>query len=184
MVSRDFLSLPPTVPLSTAKTLSVTMPEALADRSLTWQDSPKHATKPLFKPATYPAILDKPDVIRIGISIAAGNKAKTVPPVIWKRIIDRLADLPCEFYVFGAPDEQSWLDDITRAYGDIPNLISLIGRSRWKNSRGLFQRWIAISRLIPGIFTLPMQWGCYRHVVWPVLPLRTTPSRQCSVNWQ
>ncbi|EPR9733541.1 glycosyltransferase family 9 protein [Enterobacter bugandensis] len=110
------------------KTLSVTNYLKLADRSLTWQDSPKHATKPLFKPATYPAILDKPDVIRIGISIAAGNKAKTVPPVIWKRIIDRLADLPCEFHVFGAPDEQSWLDDITRAYGDIPNLISLIGK--------------------------------------------------------
>ncbi|ELE9014520.1 glycosyltransferase family 9 protein [Enterobacter cloacae] len=110
------------------KTLSVTNYLKLADRSLTWQDSPKHATKPLFKPATYPAILDKPDVIRIGISIAAGNKAKTVPPVIWKRIIDHLADLPCEFYVFGAPDEQSWLDDITRAYGDIPNLISLIGK--------------------------------------------------------
>ncbi|WP_248725598.1 glycosyltransferase family 9 protein [Enterobacter cloacae] len=110
------------------KTLSVTNYLKLADRSLTWQDSPKHATKPLFKPATYPAILDKPDVIRIGISIAAGNKAKTVPPVIWKRIIDRLADLPCEFYVFGAPDEQSWLDDITRAYGDIPNVVNLIGK--------------------------------------------------------
>ncbi len=67
-------------------------------------------------------------MIRIGISIAAGNKAKTVPPVIWKRIIDRLADLPCEFYVFGAPDEQSWLDDITRAYGDIPNVVNLIGK--------------------------------------------------------
>lgn len=58
------------------KTLSVTNYLKLADRSLTWQDSPKHATKPLFKPTTWPAILDKPDVIRIGISIAAGNKAK------------------------------------------------------------------------------------------------------------
>ncbi|HBN6066086.1 TPA: glycosyltransferase family 9 protein [Enterobacter cloacae] len=95
---------------------------------LTADGTVEHATKPLFKPATYPAILDKPDVIRIGISIAAGNKAKTVPPVIWKRIIDRLADLPCEFYVFGAPDEQSWLDDITRAYGDIPNVVNLIGK--------------------------------------------------------
>lgn len=100
----------------------------LADRSLTWQDSPKHATKPLFKPTTRPAILDKHGVIRIGISIAAGNKAKTVPPVIWKRIVDQLADLPCEFYVFGAPNEQSWMDDITRLYGDIPNFTNLIGK--------------------------------------------------------
>lgn len=110
------------------KTLSVTNYLKLADRSLTWQDSPKHATKPLFKPTTWPAILDKPGVIRIGISIAAGNKAKTVPPVIWKRIVDQLADLPCEFYVFGAPNEQSWMDDITRLYGDIPNFINLIGK--------------------------------------------------------
>ncbi|WP_368747070.1 glycosyltransferase family 9 protein [Enterobacter cancerogenus] len=110
------------------KTLSVTNYLKLADRSLTWQASPKHATKPLFKPAVYPEVLDKPGVIRIGISIAAGNKAKTVPPVIWKRIVDKLADLPCEFYVFGAPSEQEWLDDITRAYGEIPNFINLIGK--------------------------------------------------------
>ncbi|MEH0886858.1 glycosyltransferase family 9 protein [Enterobacter sp. UNJFSC 003] len=110
------------------KTLSVTNYLKLADRSLTWQDAPKHATRPLYKPAVYPEILDKPDVIRIGISIAAGNKAKTVPPIIWKRIVDRLADLPCEFYVFGAPNEQAWLDDVTRVYGEIPNFINLIGQ--------------------------------------------------------
>lgn len=110
------------------QTLSVTNYLKLADRSLTWQDSPKHATKPLFKPAAYPPTLDKPGVIRIGISIAAGNKAKTVPPVIWKRIADHLADLPCEFYVFGAPNEQPWMDDITRVYGEQPNFINLIGQ--------------------------------------------------------
>ena len=45
------------------KTLSVTNYLKLADRVLTWQDSPKHATKPLFEPTTWPAILDKPDVV-------------------------------------------------------------------------------------------------------------------------
>jgi ADP-heptose:LPS heptosyltransferase len=78
-------------------------------------------------------------VIRIGISIAAGNKAKTVPPSIWKRIADHLADLPCEFYVFGAPDEQSWMDDITRAYGEIPNLLISLAKYRLKSFRGRFQ---------------------------------------------
>ncbi|MEX9254040.1 glycosyltransferase family 9 protein [Pseudenterobacter timonensis] len=110
------------------RTLSVTNYLQLANRNLSWQDSPKHATRPLFKPAVYPEILDKPDVIRIGISISAGNKAKTVPPAIWKRIVDHLADLPCQFYVFGAPNEQPWLDDITRAYGEIPNFINMIGK--------------------------------------------------------
>lgn len=110
------------------QTLSVTNYLKLADRSLTWQDSPKHATRPLFKPQNWPEILDKPGVIRIGISIAAGNKAKTVPPIIWKRIVEHLADLPCEFYVFGAPNEQPWMDDITRAYGEMPNFTNLIGQ--------------------------------------------------------
>lgn len=110
------------------QTLSVTNYLKLADRSLTWQDSPKHATRPLFKPQTWPEILDKPGVIRIGISIAAGNKAKTVPPIIWKRIVEHLADLPCEFYVFGAPNEQPWMDAITRAYGEMPNFTNLIGQ--------------------------------------------------------
>lgn len=110
------------------KTLSVTNYLQLANRSLSWEDSPKHATRPLFRPAAYPEILDKPDVIRIGISISAGNKAKTIPPVIWKRIFDHLSSLPCVFYVFGAPNEQPWLDDVTRAYGEIPNLVNLIGK--------------------------------------------------------
>lgn len=110
------------------KTLSVTNYLQLAGRSLSWQDSPKHATRPLFRPTSWPEILDKPDVIRIGISISAGNKAKTVPPAIWKRIVDHLAPLPCVFYVFGAPNEQSWMDDITRIYGEIPNFVNLIGK--------------------------------------------------------
>lgn len=106
------------------KTLSVTNYLKLADRSLTWQDSPKHATKPLFKPTTWPAILDKPDVIRIGISIAAGNKAKTVPPGIWKRIVDQLADLPCEFYVFARQtNSRGWM--ISPAF-TVKSLILLI----------------------------------------------------------
>ncbi|TDT51702.1 ADP-heptose:LPS heptosyltransferase [Enterobacter sp. AG5470] len=111
------------------RTLSVTNYLRLADRSLSWQDSPKHATKPLFKPSLYPGILDKPDVIRIGISISAGNKAKTIPPVIWKTLFDGLASLPCTFYVFGASDEQPWMDDITREYGEIPNIVNMIGKS-------------------------------------------------------
>ncbi|MGY5954807.1 glycosyltransferase family 9 protein [Kosakonia sp. BK9b] len=110
------------------RTLSVTNYLRLANRTLTWQDAPKHATKPLFKPSVYPGILDKPDVIRIGISISAGNKAKTIPPVIWKTLFDSLASLPCTFYVFGAPNEQPWMDDIIRSYGEMPNLVNMIGK--------------------------------------------------------
>ena len=109
------------------RTLSVTNYLQLADRSLSWQDAPKHATKPLFQPKAWPECLDKPDVIKIGLSISAGNKAKTVPPATWKLIFDRLADLPCQFYIFGTENEQPWLDELNRAIGEQANMTSLLG---------------------------------------------------------
>ncbi|KNC90752.1 glycosyltransferase family 9 protein [Trabulsiella odontotermitis] len=110
------------------RTLSVTNYLQLADRTLSWQDVPKHATHPLYMPKAWPESLEKKDVIRIGISISAGNRAKTVPPATWKSIFDALADLPCVFYVFGTEDEQPWLDDLYRHLGEEPdNIISLLG---------------------------------------------------------
>jgi ADP-heptose:LPS heptosyltransferase len=109
-------------------TLSVTNYLQLANRSLSWQDVPKHATHPLYQPNAWPDILDKSDVIRIGLSISAGNKAKTVPPMVWKRIFDSLADLPCQYYIFGTQSEQSWLDELYRAIGEQTNITSLLGQ--------------------------------------------------------
>ncbi|MFJ3458076.1 glycosyltransferase family 9 protein [Scandinavium goeteborgense] len=109
------------------RTLSVTNYLQLADRNLCWEDAPKHATHPLHKPKSWPDSLDKPDVIRIGLSISAGNKAKTVPPATWKRIFDTLADLPCEYYIFGTESEQSWLDELYRTVGERANITSLLG---------------------------------------------------------
>ncbi len=99
----------------------------LADRNLTWRDSPKHATLPLRKPNTYPAELDKQNVIKIGLSISAGNKSKTIPPSVWKKIFEALGDLNCIYYIFGPGNEQVWLDDLYREIGQKDNIISLIG---------------------------------------------------------
>jgi ADP-heptose:LPS heptosyltransferase len=109
-------------------TLSVTNYLQLADRSLSWQDAPKHATHPLYQPKTWPEVLEKRGVIRIGLSISAGNKAKTVPPVVWKRIFDALADLPCHYYIFGTESEQPWLDELYRNIGEQTNITSLLGQ--------------------------------------------------------
>lgn len=108
-------------------TLSVTNYLQLADRSLSWKDAPKHATHPLYKPKSWPEILDKKNVIRIGISISAGNRAKTVPPAIWKRIFDSLSSLPCVYYIFGTKNEQPWLDDLVRLVGERPDIINMLG---------------------------------------------------------
>lgn len=110
------------------QTLSVTNYLQLADRSLSWQDAPKHATHPLYRPQTWPAGLDKEGVIRIGLSISAGNKAKTIPPAIWQRIFDTLSTLPCHYYIFGTENEQSWLDELYRTIGEQPNITSLLGQ--------------------------------------------------------
>ncbi len=109
------------------RTLSVNNYLQLADRSLSWKDAPKHATSPLYQPKTWPESLNKESVIRVGISIAAGNKAKTIPPTIWKQIFETLADLPCEFYIFGTENEQPWLDELNRVVGEQPNISSLLG---------------------------------------------------------
>ncbi|MCE0828048.1 glycosyltransferase family 9 protein [Buttiauxella sp. A2-C2_NF] len=99
----------------------------LADRNLTWRDSPKHATLPLRKPQTYPASLDKQNVIKIGLSISAGNKSKTIPSEVWKKIFDALQGLNCIYYVFGPQSEQVWLDDLHREVGMREDIVSLVG---------------------------------------------------------
>lgn len=99
----------------------------LADRRLTWCDVPKHATLPLRKPAAYPASLDKQNVIKVGLSISAGNKSKTIPASVWKKVFDTLAGLNCIYYVFGPQSEQVWLDDLYREVGTRDNIVSLVG---------------------------------------------------------
>lgn len=100
----------------------------LADRSLTKESYPKHATLPLVQPANPPEELFRTDKIKIGISISAGNQAKTIPPVIWKSLFDRLSDLPCLFYVFGSANELTRLNELNKVVGERDNLINMIGK--------------------------------------------------------
>lgn len=100
----------------------------LADRSLTWQSEPKHATEPLWQPRRSLPIPDAPGKIKIGISISAGNKAKTIPATVWAQILSTLSPLPCQFYIFGPQDEQRYLDEFYQAVGDSGNIVSLVGQ--------------------------------------------------------
>jgi len=100
----------------------------LADRTLTWQSVPKHATSPLWHPARTLPIADTPGKIKIGISISAGNKAKTIPASVWAQIFTTLNPLPCVFYIFGPQDEQRYLDEFYQAVGDTGNIVNLVGQ--------------------------------------------------------
>ncbi|BAE75471.1 Glycosyltransferase family 9 (heptosyltransferase) [Sodalis glossinidius str. 'morsitans'] len=100
----------------------------LADRSLTWRSQPKHATSPLWRPLTpRPELATSTDTLNIGISISAGNKAKTLPPSVWGDIFTLLASLPCRYYVFGPASEQGYLDALVRHAGAEADIVSLIG---------------------------------------------------------
>lgn len=100
----------------------------LADRSLTKESYPKHATQPLQKPVDTPEEVFRTDKIKIGLSISAGNQAKTIPPVVWGKLFDRLSELPCLFYVFGAPNELTRLNELNKVVGERGNLVNLIGK--------------------------------------------------------
>lgn len=99
----------------------------LADRRLTKESYAKHVTQPFYRaPLSVPALFDE-DVIKIGLSISAGNQAKTIPPRIWASLFASLRHLPCKFYIFGTPDEGHRLNDLYAVIGKSDNIVSLIG---------------------------------------------------------
>lgn len=101
----------------------------LINRRYTYADFPKHATSPLLKPENPPATLTAlRKGIKIGISISAGNRAKTIPAAIWLQIMEALADLSCTWYIFGPPSEQPYLDELLKLSGDRDDIVSLIGQ--------------------------------------------------------
>lgn len=100
----------------------------LINRTYQHEEFPKHATSPLWHPMEKPAALESSvPGLKIGISISAGNRAKTIPAVIWKQMMDALEDLPCTWYVFGPPAEQSYLDELLALTDNSKNIVSLIG---------------------------------------------------------
>ena len=100
----------------------------LADRTFNKESYKKHATHPLYRASKLPDELFRQDIIKIGISISAGNQAKTIPPVIWKKLFARLQDLPCCYYIFGAPNEMAHLEELYKLTGKNRRFINLIGQ--------------------------------------------------------
>ncbi|WP_235375450.1 glycosyltransferase family 9 protein [Candidatus Pantoea carbekii] len=101
----------------------------LINRNFRYTDFPKHATSPLHFPTVPPDVLSVQfKGIKIGISISAGNKAKTIPASTWFQLIDSLSCLSYNFYIFGVSEDQNYLDDLLKLTGNQSNLISLIGQ--------------------------------------------------------
>ena len=100
----------------------------LANPTFTADSYKKHATWPLWIPEQTLPALAKNQQIKIGISISAGNKAKTIPTDVWIEIFKCLRGLPCQFYVFGPENEQPYLDQLLAKLTESEHIISLIGQ--------------------------------------------------------
>lgn len=87
----------------------------------------KHATSPLFRPEN-PCSLP-PAEFRVGISLAAGNRLKTLPMAVWRRLMEMLAPYRPAVCVFGLDDERPLLDELrTRLAGLEVELVDCLGQ--------------------------------------------------------
>ena len=100
----------------------------LADRSLHKESYAKHATLPLYQPKHPPSELFRQDGIKIGLSISAGNQAKTIPATVWKKVFERLNALPCLFYIFGTAGELIHLKRLYEVVERTDNIVDMTGK--------------------------------------------------------
>jgi len=83
-----------------------------------------------------PLIKPKKNIInsnkfKIGISLSAGNKLKTIDNETWKKIFNILEDFECEYYIFGLENEKIYLNKIKQFNLKNP-IISLLGKIELK----------------------------------------------------
>lgn len=89
----------------------------------------KHATQPLHRPDG--ACLQLASGFRVGVSLSAGNRLKTLPMSLWERLLDMLAPYSPAVHVFGLEDERPLLEELRRRLAGSPvTLVDWLGRGR------------------------------------------------------
>ena len=81
---------------------------------------------------TIPIIKPKQNLInsnkfKIGISLSAGNKLKTIDNETWQKVFNILEKFECEYYIFGLENENIYLEQIKKLNLKNP-IISLLGK--------------------------------------------------------
>ncbi len=101
----------------------------LAGLPLTETVRRKHATAPLFRPQT--ACFEPAPGFRVGISLSAGNRLKTLPMSLWQKVFALLAPYAPTVYVFGLDEERPLLEElIARVRGMPVTLVDALGAER------------------------------------------------------
>jgi hypothetical protein len=89
----------------------------------------KHATSPLFVPGT--PCFQPVAGFRVGVSLSAGNRLKTLPMDLWERLFAQLAPYSARIHVFGLDDERPLLDALRPwVSGFGLTLVDCLGRER------------------------------------------------------
>ncbi|HEX7055245.1 MAG TPA: glycosyltransferase family 9 protein, partial [Burkholderiales bacterium] len=89
----------------------------------------KHATFPLFRPAQ--PCFEPAAGFRVGVSLSAGNRLKTLPMTLWREIFSLLAPYGATVYVFGLDDERPLLEELRARTAHLPvALVDCLGAGR------------------------------------------------------
>lgn len=84
----------------------------------------KEIQKPLFVPEN--SIIENSDKFKIGISLTAGNKIKTIPTQTLNELFEALSKFEFEIYVFGLKKEEKLMRDLK--FPDRAKVISLLDK--------------------------------------------------------
>lgn len=101
----------------------------LAGLPVTDEARRKHTTAPLFLPDK--RCFEPTAGFRVGVSLSAGNRLKTLPTALWQKVFALLAPYGATVYVFGLDDERPLLDELRSRLGDLSiALVDCLGAGR------------------------------------------------------
>lgn len=87
----------------------------------------KHATSPLFRPER--ACFQPESRFRVGVSLSAGNRLKTLPASLWERLFSLLSPYGAAVYIFGIEEERPLLDALrARVATPTVTLVDCLGK--------------------------------------------------------
>lgn len=101
----------------------------LAGLPLTDAARRKHATFPLLQPQK-PCFTPAPG-FRVGVSLSAGNRLKTLPMTLWRKLFQLLEPYGPAVYVFGLDGERVLLEELRSKVGHLAvRLVDCLGAER------------------------------------------------------
>lgn len=141
------------------KTLSVTNYLKLADRALTWQDSPSTPQSPCSSLRFTRKFSINPGLSELVSAFLPVTKQRRFPRQSGNVLSIILPTCPASFmFLAHRTNSRGWMTSPALTV-KFPILSTSLGKYRSKNCRGRYPKWIVILRQIQGISTLPMRWA-------------------------